>query len=68
MSLFVIWNLSASRWQKEKEASKLKETKKPSRKQEEDGDYRDPPTVLGEKKKLAPDMAKSYDPTLVEAR
>jgi hypothetical protein len=62
--------LYALRCQKEKEkgTSKPKESKKPSRKQEEDGDYEDPPTVLGEKKQLAPDMAKSYDPTLVEAR
>ena len=55
-------------WQKEKETSKPKEIKKPVRKHEEDGDYQDPPTVPGERKKLAPDMAKSYDPTLVEAR
>lgn len=55
--------------QKEKEASKptkAKESKKPVPKDEGDGDYMDPPTVMGEKKRLAPDMAKTYNPSVVE--
>lgn len=56
--------------QKEKEngkSTRAKESKKLSAKDEDDAKFIDPPTVEGEKKNLAPEMAKSYNPSAVEA-
>ncbi|MCO5569532.1 hypothetical protein L7F22_023246 [Adiantum nelumboides] len=56
--------------QKEKESgktAKVKESKKSFAKEEDIGNFTDPPTMPGEKKKLASEMAKSYSPSAVEA-
>lgn len=68
--LKAVQKAEAAKAQKEKDAmkaTKVKESKKSSSKEEDDGNFTDPPTVPGEKKNLAPDMAKSYNPAAVEA-
>lgn len=48
-------------------ATKAKDSKKPVMGDEGEAEFVDPPTVPGEKKQLAIEMAKSYNPAAVEA-
>eukprot|EP00250_Pteridium_aquilinum_P018434 c24085_g1_i3 orf=257-3421(-) len=59
----------ALKGQKEKATGKSTKVKErgSSSKDDDDANFVDPPTVAGEKKNLAPEMAKSYNPSAVEA-
>ncbi|KAH7424251.1 hypothetical protein KP509_12G097300 [Ceratopteris richardii] len=57
----------AAKKEKGGKATKVKENKKSCSQDDDDGKFTDPPTLPGEKKNLAPEMAKSYNPAAVEA-